>query len=137
VPACEKTGSCHCLLCALSTFQNHITLPTAQYRSEIDIAFVERCLFGLDAAAVREINTSISISVGRSTGEEHDGRHLESYTTVRIDQSRSCTGRKIWRESVASRCPSLINHPPFSDILMPCRPPKSRRTSAEVVKRPG
>jgi len=30
VPACEKTGSCHCLLCALSTFQNHITLPTAQ-----------------------------------------------------------------------------------------------------------
>jgi len=32
VPACEKTGSCHCLLCALSTFQNHITLPTAQER---------------------------------------------------------------------------------------------------------
>ena len=30
VPACEKTGSCHCLLCALSTFHNHITLPTAQ-----------------------------------------------------------------------------------------------------------
>ena len=26
MPACEKTGSCHCLLCALSTFQNHITL---------------------------------------------------------------------------------------------------------------
>jgi len=35
VPAREKTGSCHCLLCALSTFQNHITLPTAQ----------ERCIF--------------------------------------------------------------------------------------------
>jgi len=24
VPACEKTGSCHCLLCALSTFRSHI-----------------------------------------------------------------------------------------------------------------
>ena len=23
MPACEKTGSCHCLLCALSTFQSH------------------------------------------------------------------------------------------------------------------
>ena len=33
MPACEKTGSCHCLLCALSTFQNHITLPTAQERA--------------------------------------------------------------------------------------------------------
>ena len=32
MPACEKTGSCHCLLCALSTFQNHITLPTAYGR---------------------------------------------------------------------------------------------------------
>ena len=31
-PAYEKTGSCHCLLCALSTFQSHITLPTAQER---------------------------------------------------------------------------------------------------------
>jgi len=26
VPACEKIGSCHCLLCTLSTFQSHITL---------------------------------------------------------------------------------------------------------------
>ena len=26
MPACEKTGSCHCLLCALSTFRSHITL---------------------------------------------------------------------------------------------------------------
>ena len=32
VPAYEKIGSCHCLLYALSTFQSHLTLPTAQER---------------------------------------------------------------------------------------------------------
>ena len=34
VPACEKTGSCHCLLCALSTFQNHICF--SRYREVYD-----------------------------------------------------------------------------------------------------
>ena len=33
VPAYEKTGSCHCLLYALSTYQSQ-TLPTAQERSK-------------------------------------------------------------------------------------------------------
>ena len=32
VSAYGKTGSCYCLLCAMSTFQSHITLPTAQVR---------------------------------------------------------------------------------------------------------
>ena len=43
VPAYEKTGSCHCLLCALSTFQSHIWYNTTDCTREVYILnLVER-----------------------------------------------------------------------------------------------